>query len=279
MQNDKKYYSVGGVTFAVNAPEPDEKNTLSLFRTSEETADIEVDITYADEVTPVDGVPVQSRNYESIYIIGDKTVRAIEDEVEGGLLLTDTYSDRRAKVIYRADRTKYLSQSLIIKLIDIPRRILDFEGIFLHSSFIEVNGEAILFTANKQVGKSTQASLWEKHRGAKVINGDRALLRRRDGRWFAYGSPYCGTSHICHNASMPVKAIVILSQAKESTAARATVRQSFAAMLDGTTFDTWDQTSVSRAMKICGDIVSDVPFYTLSCLPDESAVIALENIL
>ena len=105
---------------------------------------------------------------------------------------------------------------MVMKIMNLPRQILLQDGVFIHCSFVVKNGTAILFSGNKQVGKSTQAELWRKYRNTLTANGDRAILRKIDGVWCACGSPYCGTSQICENITCPVETIVILSQGKEN---------------------------------------------------------------
>ena len=67
------------------------------------------------------------------------------------------------------------------------RAVLEAAGLFdifadlgmlvLHSAYIVTSaGEAILFSGPSGVGKSTQAALWERCAGARVVNGDRALV-------------------------------------------------------------------------------------------------------
>lgn len=50
-------------------------------------------------------------------------------------------------------------------------------GFVFHSSYVEVDGKAVLFTAPSETGKSTQAELWRSLRGAEIINGDRSVVR------------------------------------------------------------------------------------------------------
>lgn len=60
----------------------------------------------------------------------------------------------------------------------------------------------ILFSGPSGIGKSTHADLWVKHRGARVINGDRTLLQKLGDRpRMSLGWPICGSSEICHNES------------------------------------------------------------------------------
>ena len=66
------------------------------------------------------------------------------------------------------------------------------------------------------LGKSTQAGLWERYRGAKIVNGDRALLRKINGSWAACGWPVCGSSDICLLGDTPIHAIIMLYMTKIS---------------------------------------------------------------
>ncbi len=149
----------------------------------------------------------------------------------------------------------------------------------LHASHIQVEDKAILFTAPSGTGKSTQAALWEKHRGAQVINGDKALLLCREAEISAAGLPYCGTSGICHNASAPLRAIVVLEQAKENRITRLTGGMAALRLMTGVIVQNWHEGDLEKVLNLVSRVVEQVPVYLLSCLPDETAVVCLESVL
>ena len=152
-----------------------------------------------------------------------------------------------------------------------------FGGLFLHSAHVSAGGRALLFSAPSGTGKSTQAGLWEKHAGSEVINGDRTLLRKRDGVWHAYGCPMCGTSGIHKQGCEPIHAIVMLSQGTENTVKRLTPGEAFQRIYPEITVPRWNRELVLLAMELLDDVMARVPIYALSCTPDERAVTALRG--
>ena len=152
-----------------------------------------------------------------------------------------------------------------------------FGGFFLHSSHVNVGGRALLFSAPSGTGKSTQANLWERFAGAEVINGDRSLLRERDGVWHAYGCPMCGTSGIHKQGDEPIHAIVMLSQGTDNTVRRLSAGEAFQRIYPEITVPRWNREIVLRAMELLDDVMAQVPIYALSCTPDERAVHALRE--
>lgn len=83
------------------------------------------------------------------------------------------------------------------------RMLAEHGGVVLHSSYIITQrGEALLFSAPSGTGKSTQAELWRSYAGAKVINGDRALVKAENGVT-ANGILFSGTSGISENVTAP----------------------------------------------------------------------------
>lgn len=281
MQNSSNYrFSIGGVVFELNGPEFTPKENLMKFAVGEACADESYSLVIGEcPGDPAGMSPVYSNKLRRVYDTENGRITVFTDNVTGETYMTDVRTGNRHEAVLSENRTDYVGTNLAMLLMDIPEAVIRHGGVFLHSSFVDVGGEAVLFTGAKQVGKSTQAALWEKYRGAETVNGDRALLRKKDGKWYAWGSPYCGTSDICKNVSLPLRAVVILSKAKESTAGKADAKKALAALLDGCSFDTWDKTAVSGVLELCSSIVTDIPFYSLSCLPDESAVTALEKVL
>ena len=103
--------------------------------------------------------------------------------------------------------------------ISLPQLLLPFRTLVFHASYIGCAGGGILFTAPSGTGKSTQAELWRVHRGARVHNGDKAGVTLRETP-MAHGVPFSGTSKICENVSLPLRVVVVLSQAPENTVRR-----------------------------------------------------------
>lgn len=158
-------------------------------------------------------------------------------------------------------------------------KLLQRSAVILHASYIDWDGSAILFAAPSGTGKSTQAELWEQYAGAEIINGDRALLRRRGSVWHAFGYPCCGSSMICKNRTLPLKAIVILEQAKENRVEILSASQKIRALVSGTEIYLWDTDEINQAFHLAEQISKEVPVIKLACRPDKNAVTVLKEYL
>ena len=150
----------------------------------------------------------------------------------------------------------------------------------LHSSFLRLkDGTALLFTGRSGIGKSTQAELWEKYEGAELINGDNALLYKRDGVWYASGLPFAGTSGVCKKAECPVKAVVGIEWSDTSTASRLSGASALKTLYSGVFQCVWHREDMMSAFDLALDYVQNMPVVLLSCTPDKSAVEALKEII
>ena len=156
--------------------------------------------------------------------------------------------------------------------VSLSQLLLPFKVLLFHASYISFNDEAILFSADCGVGKSTQAELWRKHRGAEVINGDKAGVSVENGKVYAHGLPFCGTSGICKNRTLPLKAIVLLGQAPENKIRRVKGVEAIQSLLHNIYLDFLAPGETQECIDVLIELLNTVPVYRLDCTPDERAV-------
>ena len=153
------------------------------------------------------------------------------------------------------------------------RALLQRGAPILHASYISWQGHAVLFSAPSGTGKSTQAGLWAQHAGAEIVNGDRVLLRKRDDRWYAFGYPCCGSSQICLNRTLPLRAIVLLRQGAENAVEELPAARQVQALAGAIEVYPWDSEEIGRALDL------EIPVIRLTCRPDGDAVDTLKRYL
>lgn len=197
----------------------------------------------------------------------------------------------RAWIIPESEQNKYSlcadeqffwmfhAEGKIYSYLMIEQILLDHQGFYLHSAFVKYNGTGIIFSAPSGTGKSTQASLWEKYRGAEIINGDRTVLRKQNGGFVAYGSPYAGSSQIWKNESAPLKAIILLSQGPENVIRPAQNREAIRRLFPEILVNSWNPDFMDKVTSLLDCLIRTVPIYCLSCRPDEGAVELVERTL
>lgn len=156
-------------------------------------------------------------------------------------------------------------------------KLLQKGALIFHSSYINWNGKGILFAGRSGTGKSTQADLWKNYADADIINGDRVLLRKREGRWYSYGYPCCGSSKICINRTLPLSLIVILEQGSENKIVPLTIGQKVRALVSGTELFPWNESEINRAFHLAQGLVQDINIVKLVCRPDADAVTTLKK--
>lgn len=278
----KRYYSFVGVGLAFDLPDGEEFSEgreLPVFVCEPRAGMTEVTVRIADRLIIPEGNVRASFPNMIEYDCGDAVVRcfgALVTGVENAGIISE-YREGSINITLKRSVYGKVTASAILEALGTERLVGMAGGAILHSSFIDVGGEAILFTAPSGTGKSTQAELWRENRGAVVINGDKSVLRIVDSVPCASGLPYSGSSGICLNRTLPLKAIVYLEQAKENTVVRLRGFAAFRKVWEGICVNTWDAGQVSRASELVQSIVTSVPVYLQKCTPDLRAVEELER--
>ena len=153
-------------------------------------------------------------------------------------------------------------------------RMPHYGAFLLHAAVIEIEGRGYAFSARRGVGKSTHAALWADHFAgrATVINGDKPLIRRSpDGRFWAYGTPWCGKEGLQVNRKCPLTAICFLEQGERNRMTESLAADTAARLMEAT-YAPADPVGQDRLAALLGATARDVPAFTLICRPDVEAV-------
>ncbi len=271
-----KKYAFGGCKIEITSdfdivPEGHYSKFLADF----DVPDYSVRVVTVDELPEKEGNCVYDNDNGSLYV-GEFT-RKYKTFIDMTIKGYADFSCLENDEILYIKHPDEISEFVVFESLDLPHLLLQ-KGIgILHCSFIEYEGEAILFAGDKQVGKSTQAGLWSEHKGARVLNGDRAGVFLEDGKVYATGVPYCGTSGICFNEKTPVKAIVALSKGDENVLSTPSFLESVLFTIGRFTYSYWEESASDMAFSVAENICENVCFLSYSCLKDGSAVELLCN--
>lgn len=159
-------------------------------------------------------------------------------------------------------------------------RLIKHGGLMLHASAVELNGNAYLFSGHCGVGKSTHTRLWQKTFGAsaQVFNDDKPALRYLDGRWYAYGTPWCGKDGININMKAPLAGICFLKQAQENRIRRLSAREAVQLLLPQTMWKYNDGANTLLLMEHLDNLIREIPIFELENRPEpEAALLSCET--
>jgi len=158
----------------------------------------------------------------------------------------------------------------------ICEKMPDYKVFLMHSSVVEVDGQAFAFTARSGVGKSTHTALWIKNiPGARVLNGDKPLFRlEEDGSITAFGTPWNGKEDWGENISATLSAICFIERGPENRI-RPAQENEIITRLSQQLYLRGTRNSIERQLFLMNALLGAVSFHVLECtISDEAAILA-----
>lgn len=151
--------------------------------------------------------------------------------------------------------------------------LLKHDGLFLHASAIALDGRAYLFSAPSGTGKSTHARFWQQLFGsaAQIINDDKPALRRLDGAWYAYGTPWCGKDGINRNIKVPLTSICFLKQGTSNIIHRLSPQEAAKHLIGLTLHRFHHIENMERALSQLNHLAQEIPMFVFENRPEIEA--------
>ncbi len=158
-----------------------------------------------------------------------------------------------------------LDQVLLINLLSLGR------GVLFHACGINDKGYGYLFPGNSTHGKSTMARIWSED-GTTVLNDDRIVVRRKDGRFWIYGTPWFGDAKTCSPEKASLEKIFFLKHARKNMLKKLNSLDAVSRLIVCSFPTLWDKKGMEFTLKFCAELAQRIPCYELGFVPDESVL-------
>ena len=153
-----------------------------------------------------------------------------------------------------------------------------FDAMVFHAAVIACDGRAVAFAAPSGTGKSTHIALWQRAFGdrVRIVNGDKPILRRIDGEWMAFGTPWRGKEGLGENFSAPLRALCFLSRGKENAVFSASEGEKAMGLFTQTLLPS-NPVAAEAHLALLDDLATRLPAYRLECNMEEAAALVAHD--
>ncbi len=145
-------------------------------------------------------------------------------------------------------------------------------GVELHAcAVVDVDGRGFLFVGQSGDGKTTTARLWSAA-GATALSDDRVIVRKLDGRWMMFGTPWHGEAEFARPDAAPITRAFILRHGDGERVAALKPAQAAALLLARAFPPFYDAAALGFTADCLGRLVGELPCETLTFTPTPAAV-------
>ena len=141
-------------------------------------------------------------------------------------------------------------------------------GTIIHSCAIKHRNNGFLFVGESGAGKSTLSRLWNKTGDIEVLSNDRTIVRKRDGAYWIYGTPWHGEAEFGSPQSVKLNRIYFIQHGAANLARRMSGAEPVQILLTCSFPPYWDSEGMRFTMDFFSDLTARVPCYELFFKPD-----------
>jgi hypothetical protein len=146
------------------------------------------------------------------------------------------------------------------------------DGVVMHACGIDAGGMGIVFAGESGAGKSTLSRLWASHGQVEILSDDRVVVRRRNGRFVLYGTPWHGDACFAAPGGVPLAGIFFIRHGAGHSATSMRKAAAVMEMLKCSFPPYWDAGGMGAALALFEALASAVPCAELAFAPDLGVV-------
>ncbi len=151
-------------------------------------------------------------------------------------------------------------------------RLARGDGVILHGCGVSTGGRGIVFAGESGAGKSTLSRLWAQAEGVEVLSDDRVIVRRQNGLFRLYGTPWHGDAAFAAPGGVPLERIFFIRHGERNAVRAQAKALSVRDLLKCSFPPLWDAAGMSFTLEFFDELTSEVPCAELAFVPDASAL-------
>lgn len=146
-------------------------------------------------------------------------------------------------------------------------------GVEVHSSgILDATGKGFIFAGQSGAGKTTMARLWDTREGVKVLSDDRIIIRKMDGKYLMYGTPWHGEARLAYSMKAPLEAIFFLARGQKNELIEQSRVQTTARLMACGFPPFFDAVGLEFTLEFYEELTKTIPCYELRVVPDDRVV-------
>ncbi len=154
----------------------------------------------------------------------------------------------------------------------IPQRM----AMILHASVIQWKDYGIAFFARSGVGKTTHTRHWLKtlYPYAKIVNGDKPLVRFFEGKPYVYGTPWAGKEGANRNVKAPLTDLCLIERGEKNEISPLSTKDALDLIMMQILLPQ-EPVALSNTLDMVEQLLHTCRLWRIRCTPEEeSAIVA-----
>ena len=150
--------------------------------------------------------------------------------------------------------------------------LAQFRGAVLHSCGIKSGESGLLFVGESGAGKSTLTRLWNQAADVEILSDDRTIVRKKDGDYWMYGTPWHGEAKFGSPQSVKLDRIYFIQHGTANSVRTIKGAEPVQNLLTCSFPPYWDSEGMEFTIDLFSDLTATLPCYELFVKPDIGVV-------
>lgn len=140
------------------------------------------------------------------------------------------------------------------------------DAFVMHGAAVAVDDKGYVFTAKSGTGKSTHALLWCEllPNRAAIINGDKPIIRKKDGKFVIYGTPWSGKEGFNQNTGKELFGVCFLERGEQNKISSLPKADSAMRIMNQILIPSTEE-GVVKTFDLIDEMINKTKTYKLSC--------------